>query len=198
MTQDRDFKKIVRRRMIKTGESFTGARAALRVPRSSPAPNTPPGDCGAHAYALGSSAAKKILRLAEDEAKRSFAAHVGTEHLLIGILREGEGTAAMTLQALGVALPKVRLGIEANLERPVRFVAQELAPSRALENVLGTAIEQAALARSKHLGSEHLLLGILIEDQDLGARLLQDLGVTLESVREMVEHSSPGPSSQLA
>src|SRR6267143_4121427 len=129
--------------------------------------------------------AKRVLALAQDEAVRFEHRYIGTEHLLLGLIREGEGTAARVLDSLGVDLGKLRRAIEASVgrgrwDKPPREIT--LHPQ--VKKVIDLAIDEARKLGHSHVGTEHLLLGIVREGPDSpAARALASFGVDLEKVR---------------
>jgi ATP-dependent Clp protease ATP-binding subunit ClpA len=129
--------------------------------------------------------AKRVLALSQDEAVRFNHDYIGTEHLLMGLIREGEGTAARVLESLGVDLSKLRRTIEAsigrgNLEKP----PSEITLHPQVKKVFDLAIDEARKLGHSHVGTEHLLLGIVREGADSpAARALASFGVDLEKVR---------------
>ncbi len=127
--------------------------------------------------------AKKVLTLAQDEAEKSHHSYIGTEHLLLGLLREGDGLAAKVLASLGVEIEKVRTTIESVLGRNERIIVQQIIPTSRVKKVIEIAFEEAKRMNNTYVGTEHLLLGLLIEGEGIAAHVLEDLGATLEKVR---------------
>jgi ATP-dependent Clp protease ATP-binding subunit ClpA len=128
--------------------------------------------------------AKRVLTLAQEEAERSRHSYIGTEHLLIGLLRAEEGVGAMILDALGVDLAAVRASISSVLRSNPRVTLKQIIPTSRVKKVIEIAFEEAGRAGSGRVGSEHVLLGLLVEGEGVGAHVLQDLGVTIDRVRE--------------
>ena len=146
--------------------------------------------------------AKKVLTLAQEEAERSHHSYIGTEHLLLGLLREGEGLAAKVLGNLGVEIGKVRQTIESVLGRNERIIIQQIIPTSRVKKVIEISFEEARRMGHNYVGTEHLLLGLLIEGEGIAAHVLEDLGANLEKVRaeierllhdSAVEESEPAP-----
>jgi ATP-dependent Clp protease ATP-binding subunit ClpA len=131
--------------------------------------------------------AKKVLTLAQVEAERSHHSYIGTEHLLLGLLREGEGLAAKVLNYLGVEIGQVRQTIESVLGRDDRTIVQQIIPTSRVKKVIEISFEEARRMGHKYVGTEHILLGLLIEGEGIGAHVLEDLGATLEIVRSEIE-----------
>lgn len=127
--------------------------------------------------------ARKALHLAQEEAQRLKHDYIGTEHLLLGLIREGDGIAAKVLNNLGVDLDKVRSSVESVLERGNRVVTGELGLTPRAKKVIELAVDEARHLHHHYLGTEHLLLGLVREGQGIGAGVLESLGVNLEQVR---------------
>ncbi len=131
--------------------------------------------------------AKKVLTLAQEEAERSHHSYIGTEHLLLGLLREGEGLAAKVLNNLGVEINKVRSTIEFVLGRNERIIIQQIIPTSRVKKVIEISFEEARRMGNNYVGTEHLLLGLLIEGEGIAAHVLEDLGANLEKVRGEID-----------
>ncbi len=131
--------------------------------------------------------AKKVLTLAQEEAERSHHSYIGTEHLLLGLLREGEGLAAKVLNNLGVEIGRVRQTIESVLGRNERIIIQQIIPTSRVKKVIEISFEEARRMGHNYVGTEHLLLGLLIEGEGIAAHVLEDLGATLDKVRAEIE-----------
>jgi len=131
--------------------------------------------------------AKKVLTLAQEEAERSHHSYIGTEHLLLGLLREGEGLAAKVLNNLGVEIGKVRQTIDSVLGRNERIIIQQIIPTSRVKKVIEISFEEARRMGHNYVGTEHLLLGLLIEGEGIAAHVLEDLGANLEKVRSEIE-----------
>src|SRR5882672_4688257 len=131
--------------------------------------------------------AKRVLALAQDEAIRFNHNYIGTEHLLLGLVREGEGVAARVLDSLGVELSKVRTAVEFIIGRGDSTTSpSEITLSPRTKKVIELAIDEARKLGHGHVGTEHLLLGIAREGGHVGAKVLESLGVTLDQVRDTV------------
>lgn len=131
--------------------------------------------------------AKKVLTLAQEEAERSHHSYVGTEHLLLGLLREGEGLAAHVLANLGVDIDGVRKVIESVLGRNERIIIQQVIPTSRVKKVIELSFEESRRMGHNYVGTEHVLLGLMMEGEGIAAHVLQDLGATLEKVRAEIE-----------
>ena len=140
--------------------------------------------------------AKRVLALAQDEAIRFNHNYIGAEHLLLGLVREGEGSAARTLDALGVKLSQVRLAVESKVGRgPAGASPSEITLAPVVKKIIDFAIEEARKLGHGHIGTEHLLLGIVREEQSVATKVLESLGVTLERVRHQLIATIGEPSA---
>ncbi|MHB1527550.1 MAG: Clp protease N-terminal domain-containing protein [Candidatus Dormibacteria bacterium] len=128
--------------------------------------------------------AKKALTLAQDEAEKSHHSYISTEHLLLGLLREDDGQARKVLSNLGVEIETVRATIASVLGRTERTIVQQIIPTSRVKKVIEIAFEEAKRTGTTYVGTEHLLLGLLIEEDGIAAHVLVDLGAPLDRVRE--------------
>jgi ATP-dependent Clp protease ATP-binding subunit ClpC len=137
--------------------------------------------------------AKKVLALAQEEAESSHHSYIGTEHVLLGLLREGDGIAAKVLNNLGVKIEKVRQTVESLVGRDKGLtVLQQIIPTSRVKKVIEISFEEARRTGHNYVGSEHLLLGLLTEGESIAAHVLQDLGATLDKVRAEIERLRQG------
>lgn len=127
--------------------------------------------------------AKQALRLAQEEAQRFNHNYIGTEHLLLGLVRQEASLAAQVLESLGVELQKVRSSVEFIIGRGDRLVLGEIGLTPRSKKVIELAIDEARRINSKEVGSEHLLLGLVREGEGIAAGVMESLGVTLQRVR---------------
>src|SRR2546422_1242738 len=127
--------------------------------------------------------ARKVLTLAQDEAQRFNHNYIGTEHLLLGLVREGEGVAARVLENMNVELSKVRTAVEFIIGRGDRPVVGEVGLTPRAKRVIELAIDEARRLGHNYIGTEHLLLGLVREGEGIAAGVLESLGVNLERVR---------------
>jgi len=130
--------------------------------------------------------AQKVLFLARDEARRLGHPAVGTEHLLLGLLREGSGIAARALQALGVNLNKVRSEVEKIVVPGDLRDGEEIGLTPRAKKVLELAQEEGRKQGVSYVGTEHILLGLIREGEGVAARVLMSQGLTLEKLRREV------------
>jgi ATP-dependent Clp protease ATP-binding subunit ClpC len=127
--------------------------------------------------------ARKVLSLAQEEAQRLRHNYIGTEHLLLGLLREGEGVAAKVLNNLGVDLKEARNTVEAIIGRGNRVVLGEIGLTPRAKKVIELAVDEARRLNHHYIGTEHLLLGLVREGEGIAAGTLESLGVDLKKVR---------------
>src|SRR4051812_28781392 len=127
--------------------------------------------------------ARKVLTLAQEEAQRFNHNYIGTEHLLLGLVREGDGVAARVLNNLGVELNKVRSAVEFIIGRGDRTVLGEIGLTPRAKKVIELAVDEARRLNHHYIGTEHLLLGLVREGEGIAAGVLESLGVNLERVR---------------
>ena len=130
---------------------------------------------------------RKVLFLARDEASRLQHEYIGTEHLLLGIVREGEGIAAKVLKTMGLDFEQIRLAVEKLVSATGGTVMiGEIPFTPRAKTVLELAVEEARLLGHNYVGTEHLLLGLIREGEGVAARVLLDLGADRKKVREEV------------
>jgi len=132
--------------------------------------------------------ARKVLTLAQEEAQRFNHNYIGTEHLLLGLVREGEGVAAKVLANMGVELNKVRSAVEFIIGRGDRMVMGEIGLTPRAKKVIELAVDEARRLNHHYIGTEHLLLGLVREGEGIAAGVLESLGVSLDKVRAQVIH----------
>ena len=127
--------------------------------------------------------ARRVLTLAQEEAQRFNHNYIGTEHLLLGLVREGDGVAAKVLANLGVELNKVRSAVEFIIGRGDRAVMGEIGLTPRAKKVIELAVDEARRLNHHYIGTEHVLLGLVREGEGIAAGVLESLGVNLERVR---------------
>ncbi|MFA5881296.1 MAG: ATP-dependent Clp protease ATP-binding subunit [Eubacteriales bacterium] len=130
--------------------------------------------------------AQKVLMLAQEEALRLNYPYVGTEHLLLGLIREGEGIAAKTLQGMGIDLEMARAEVEKIIGQGRSVVVGEIGFTPRSKKVLELAFNESRNLGHNYIGTEHLLLGLVREGEGVSVTVLQNLGANLESVRQGV------------
>jgi ATP-dependent Clp protease ATP-binding subunit ClpC len=131
--------------------------------------------------------ARKVMQLANQEAQRFNHEYVGTEHVLLGLVKEGSGVAANVLKNLDVDLRKIRTEVEKIVQAGPDVVTMgKLPQTPRAKKVIEYAIEEARNLNHNYVGTEHLLLGLLREQEGVAAQVLMNLGLKLEEVREEV------------
>ncbi|OGS07098.1 MAG: hypothetical protein A2270_03795 [Elusimicrobia bacterium RIFOXYA12_FULL_51_18] len=131
--------------------------------------------------------AQRVILIAQEEAKRLNHDYVGTEHILLGLIALGEGVASQVLASLGIDLRKVRAEIEkiVGLGDNMMLLGEIPFTPRA-KKVLEYAVEEAQHMSHSYIGTEHILMGLIREEEGVAARVLENLGLKLETVREEV------------
>ncbi len=131
--------------------------------------------------------AQRVIVLAQEEARRLNYNYVGTEHLLLGLIKEGEGIAAKALQSLGISLEQVRSEVEKMIGKGTTPTDGDIGfTPRAKKVMVELAIEEARLLGHNYVGTEHILLGLIREGEGVAAKALQNLGAELDRVRNQV------------
>ncbi|MEK6644101.1 MAG: Clp protease N-terminal domain-containing protein, partial [Planctomycetota bacterium] len=131
--------------------------------------------------------ARKVMALANQEAQRFNHEYIGTEHILLGLVKEGSGVGANVLKNLDVDLRKVRMEVEKLVKSgPDMVTMGKLPQTPRAKKVIEYAIEEARNLNHNYVGTEHLLLGLLREQDGVAAQVLMNLGIKLEEVREEV------------
>ncbi len=131
--------------------------------------------------------ARKVMQLANQEAQRFNHEYIGTEHILLGLVKEGSGVAANVLKNLDIDLRKIRLEVEKIVQAgPDMVTMGKLPQTPRAKKVIEYAIEEARNLNHNYVGTEHLLLGLLREQEGVAAQVLINLGLKLEDVREEV------------
>ena len=139
-----------------------------------------------------------MLSLAQEEAQRFNHNYIGTEHILLGLVRETEGVAARVLANLGVDLSKVRSAVEFIIGRGERPAQGEIGLTPRAKKVVELAVDEARRMNHTYIGTEHLLIGLLREGEGVAAGVLESLNVSLDKVRSetyrILSQSSATPS----
>ena len=128
---------------------------------------------------------RKVLAMAREEAARLHHEYVGTEHILLGLIREGEGVAAAVLQSLNVDLDEIQQKIEDTVKKgkAAQATGPDLPYTSRAKKVLELAMSEARELNHSYVGTEHLLLGLLREEKGIAAQVLTDSGVNLDAAR---------------
>jgi len=127
--------------------------------------------------------ARKVLSLSQEEAQSFNHDYIGTEHILLGLVREGEGVAAKVLTSLGVELEKVRSAVEYIIGRGEKGVSGEIGLTPRAKRVIELAVDEARRLNHNYIGTEHLLLGLLREEEGVASGVLESMGISLDKVR---------------
>src|SRR4051812_21559554 len=145
--------------------------------------------------------ARKVMQLANQEAQRFNHEYIGTEHILLGLVKEGSGVAANVLKNLDIDLRKIRLEVEKIVQHGPggeQVVMGRLPHTPRAKKVIEYSIEEARNLNHNYVGTEHLLLGLLREQEGVAAQVLMNLGLKLEDVREevlnLLGHNMPNES----
>ncbi|MFN7292748.1 MAG: ATP-dependent Clp protease ATP-binding subunit, partial [Pirellula sp.] len=131
--------------------------------------------------------ARKVMQLANQEAQRFNHEYIGTEHILLGLVKEGSGVAANVLKNLDVDLRKIRLEVEKLVQSgPEMVTIGKLPQTPRAKKVIEYSMEEARNLNHNYVGTEHILLGLLREQEGVAAQVLMNLGMKLDDVREEV------------
>ncbi len=144
--------------------------------------------------------ARRVLTFAQEEAQRFNHSYIGTEHILLGLVREDECVAARVLMNLGVGLSKVRSAVEFIIERSEKPSTGDIGLTPKAKRVIELAIDEARSVGHNYIGTEHLLLGLLREGGGIAASVLDSFGISLERARAEIARvvSQGAPRSRAA
>jgi ATP-dependent Clp protease ATP-binding subunit ClpA len=142
---------------------------------------------GVYPFERFNQATKRVLTLAQQEAERSHHSYIGTEHILLGLLRERDTVASTVLDSFNVDIADVRRSIDTILGANERIVIQQIIPTSRVKTIIEISFTEARRMGDSFVGTEHILLGLLIEGEGIGAHVLNDLGVNLDSVRTEID-----------
>ena len=141
---------------------------------------------------------KEVISLSREEALRLGHDYIGTEHLLLGVIREGEGLAISLLKKLGISLDDLRASVEHNTKNTSVGNLKNLKNiplTRQSEKVLKITYLEAKIFKSKIIGTEHLLLSILRDEDNIATQILDKFDVSYDVVKELLEYQSSNPVS---
>src|SRR5438309_7271076 len=131
--------------------------------------------------------ARKVMQLANQEAQRFNHEYIGTEHVLLGLIKEGSGVAANVLKNLDIDLRKIRLEVEKLVQSgPDMVTMGKLPQTPRAKKVIEYSMEEARNLNHNYVGTEHILLGLLREQEGVAAQVLMNLGLKLEDVRKEI------------
>jgi ATP-dependent Clp protease ATP-binding subunit ClpC len=141
--------------------------------------------------------ARRVIILAREEAERHHHEYLGTEHILLGMLKDGGGIAITVLQKAGLSIDQIRLEVERHLPRNANsLIVGEIPFTPKAKKVLEYAVEEARLMGHNYIGTEHLLLGLLKEKEGIAAKVLNSLGVRLVETREKILNLLQEPATK--
>jgi len=133
--------------------------------------------------------AKRTLTLAQEEARRSHHSYIGTEHLLLGVIRVEKGAAHVVFEALGITEAPVRNMINAVIGRHERTVVNNIIPTSRVKTVIEMSFEEARRMGHHEVDTGHILIGLVLEGNGIAAHVLQDLGATADRVIAATERA---------
>jgi ATP-dependent Clp protease ATP-binding subunit ClpC len=130
--------------------------------------------------------ARRVMVLSQEAARRLAHNYVGTEHILLGLIEEGEGVAAKALVELGISLPDVQKKVEAVIGRGEQSPTGSIPFTPRAKKVIELSLREGLQLGHNYIGTEHILLGLIREGEGVAASVLVDLGVDLRQVRQQV------------
>ena len=130
--------------------------------------------------------ARRVVVLAQEEARMLNHNYIGTEHILLGLIHEGEGVAAKALESLGIALEGVRQQVEEIIGQGQQAPSGHIPFTPRAKKVLELSLREALQLGHNYIGTEHILLGLIREGEGVAAQVLQKLGADLNRVRQTV------------
>src|SRR5271154_7538917 len=130
--------------------------------------------------------ARRVVVLAQEEARMLHQGHIGTEHILLGLIREGEGVAAKALESLGISLEAVRQHVGEIIGQDQQEPSGHIPFTPRAKNVLELSLREALQLGHNYIGTEHILLGLIREGEGVAAQVLVKLGAELTRVRQQV------------
>jgi len=141
--------------------------------------------------------ARRVIILAREEAERHHHEYLGTEHILLGMLKDGGGIAITVLQKAGLSIDQIRMEIERHLPRNANaLIVGEIPFTPKAKKVLEYGVEEARLMGHNYIGTEHLLLGLLKEKEGIAAKVLNALGIRLVETREKILNLLQEPATK--
>src|SRR5436190_11118949 len=140
--------------------------------------------------------ARRVVVLAQEEARMLNHTHIGTEHLLLGLIHEGEGVAAKALKSLGISLPAVRREVKEIIGRGDQPPPGHIPFTPQAKKVLELSLRESNQLGHSYIGTEHILLGLLREGEGVAAQVLVKMGTDLNRVRQQVIELLHGHSGE--
>jgi Clp amino terminal domain, pathogenicity island component len=139
--------------------------------------------------------ARRVVILAQEEARRLNHDYIGTEHLLLGLIREPEGIAARALESLKISLPAVRENVDAAVTKGEQAASGHIPFTPEAKHVLELSLRESLQMGVNYIGTEHILLGLVREADGVGAQVLTGLGADLDGVRQRIIELLSAPSA---
>ena len=131
--------------------------------------------------------ARRVVVLAQEEARLLNHSYIGTEHILLGLIHEGEGVAAKALESLGISLEAVRSQVEEMIGQGGSSPSGHIPFTPRAKKVLELSLREALQLGHNYIGTEHILLGLIHEGEGVAAKSLESLDISLDAVREQVQ-----------
>jgi ornithine carbamoyltransferase len=175
-------------------EDIAGREGTTRGREASGQRSVPPTEGGKGMWQRFTERARRVIFFGQEEAARLGESYVGTEHLLLGLVRESDSVAGRILDRLGIVLSQVRSEIERQVTRGHGNLGQDMQLTPRAKRVIDLAYEEARQLNNNYIGTEHLLLGLIREGDGLAARVLVKLGADLELTRREVYTLQEGES----
>ena len=136
--------------------------------------------------------ARRVVVMAQEEARMRNHSYIGTEHILLGLTREGEGVAVKALESLGISLDAVRQQVEELIGRGQQAPSGHIPFTPRAKKVLELSLREAVQFGHEYIGTEHILLGLIGEGDGVAAQVLVKLGADLNRVRQQVIQLTSG------
>ena len=130
--------------------------------------------------------ARRVVVLAQEEARMLNHNYIGTEHILLGLIHEGEGVAAKALESLGISLEGVRQQVEEIIGQGQQAPSGHIPFTPRAKKVLELSLREALQLGHNYIGTEHVLLGLFRDEEGFAARIMHDAGIRHDAVRERV------------
>lgn len=168
------------------GERPTAAPVPAHTDERPEAPSATPEPGSQSGWQRFTERTRRVVFYSQEEAVRLGENYVGTEHLLLGLVRENDSVAARILDRLGVPLGRIRSDVERQVTRGHGNLGQDMQLTPRAKRVIDLAYEEARQLNNNYIGTEHLLLGLIRDGDGLAARVLVKLGANLERTRREV------------
>jgi ATP-dependent Clp protease ATP-binding subunit ClpC len=142
--------------------------------------------------------ARRVVVLAQEEARMLDHSYIGTEHILLGLVREGEGVAAKALESLGISLDAVRQQVEEVIGRGLQAPSGHIPFTPRAKKVMELSLRESLQLGHTYIGTEHILLGLIREGDGVAAQVLVGLGVDLNRARQQVTQLLTGGGQEVS